>query len=69
MVFAAAFQYRWRTAVLVKTRGKGANVTEQQMTRASIQILAVVFDRNCRICSTFCRTDLQYQGTTGLWGV
>lgn len=66
MVFAAAFLYRRRTTALVKARGKDASVTEQQMMRASIKILAVGFDRNCHISDMLCRTDLQYQGTTRL---
>lgn len=65
MVFAAAFLCWWKTA-LMKTRGKDADVTEQQMMRASIRILAVGFDRNCCICDMLCRKNLQYQGITRL---
>lgn len=35
---------------LVKARGEDTNVTELQMMRTSIRILAVGFDRNCHIC-------------------
>lgn len=54
---------------LVKARGKDTNVTERQMMRTSIRILAVGFDRNCHICDMLCRKDMKYQGTTRLWAV
>lgn len=34
----------------MKAKGKGAKVTEQQMMRALISILAVGFGRNLQIC-------------------
>lgn len=67
MVFAAAVLYQWGSTALVKARGKDADVTEQQIIRALIKILAVGFDRNCHICNALCRTDLKYQGITRLW--
>lgn len=69
MVFAAAFLYQWRTTAPMKARGKGANITEEQMMRALTTILAVGFGRNFRICDMLCKTDLQCQGTTRFWGV
>lgn len=68
MVFAAVFLYQWRTAPM-KARGKGANVTEQQMMRALIKILAMGFGRNLHICHTLCKTNLEHQGTARFWGV